>query len=254
MTILTIWCLIVAVLAAAVAAGTTLLARRTKLGEHREHKPEHSGSAASALFNALFLAAFALATVLAITAFQQAQGNAATEGQALSRLYLDVGQLPDGVRLRAEIRDYTNTLINQEWPVLSRSGESMVADRQAAALSDQILAIIPPNEAVQSTRNEALGALDQALGARQQRLLDAHVTLPAGLLACLVAAAVVMVGHDLVAGLPHGGRSLVSLLAEAAAVATAVFIIFMIRAPYHGALLIDPEQLRTALDQFSFYS
>jgi hypothetical protein len=254
MTVLTIWCLIIAVLAAAVAAGTTALARRTKLGKHRKHKEEHSGSAASALFNALFLAAFALATVLAITALQQAQSNAAAEGQALSRLYLDVGQLPDGVRLRAEIRDYTNTLINQEWPLLSRSGESTVADRQAATLSDQILAINPPNEAVLGTRYEAVSALDQALSARQQRLEDARITLPTGLLASLVAAAVVVVGHDLIAGLPHGGRSLVSLLAEAAAVATAVFIIFMIRAPYHGALLLDPDRLRTATDHFSFYS
>jgi hypothetical protein len=226
------------------------LARRAKLGERRERWQDQTTGPASALFNALFLAAFALSAVLAIQAYQHAQSNPATEGQALTRLYLDAGELPNGGQLRTEIRDYASTLVNQEWPLLPQGSASATADQQATALSDQILAIKPADNAAQTTRNEALSALDQAIGARQQRLLDTHTQLPWGLLICLIITAVVMVGHGLLVGLPHTTPSLVSLLVEAAVVAGAVFIVFAIRQPYHGALAIGPDQLKLALARF----
>ena len=248
---LLVWSIVIGLGAAAVVGGLCLLLREFKLGERREKWHDQTTGPAGSMFNALFLAAFALSVVIGWQAFDHARTNVQNEGSSLVALYDDVGGLPDGAQLQADVRDYTDVVVNKEWPLLSQGQSSPDADQRLRALSDKLLAIHLPPEGGQATQLEAIKELDSVRDERDSRLRDATTTLPWGLIVSLVIGAVITLGHGVLSGLPHTLPSLVPLMVEAALVAVAVYIIFVIRQPFHGGLDIGPDELRTALTRFT---
>ncbi|HEX5404693.1 MAG TPA: hypothetical protein VFX16_20580 [Pseudonocardiaceae bacterium] len=244
-------CVAVAIGGAVVVGGTALALKAARLGERREKWHDQTTGPAGAMFNALFLAAFALSVVLAWQAYNHATADTADESSALISLYDDVAGLPNGAQLQGEIRDYADTVLNQEWPLLPAGGSTEAADQQLRMMSNQILGVPTDQDSVQATRSETIKELDAVSDARDQRLRDTHTRLPTGLLACLVIAAVVALGHGVLSGLPHTASSLIPLAIEGAMVAGAVCIVFVVRRPYHGALEITPDDIRLAIAHFA---
>jgi hypothetical protein len=244
-------CVVLGVGGSVLVVGTALLMRRATLGERREKWQDQTTGPAGAMFNALFLASFALSVVISWQAYDHAKTDTSDESAALVAMYDDAAGLPDGDVLRGEIRDYANVVLNQEWPLMATGGSAPDADTLLRQMSDQVLGLPTDQDSVQATRSETIKELDAVGDARDQRLLDAKTALPIGLLACLVITAVVVLGHGLVAGSPHTAPSLVPLAVEAALVTSAVFIIFLIRRPYHGALDIGPDDIRLTLAHFT---
>lgn len=240
-------CVALAMGGSVVVVSAALLARRARLGERREKWQDQTTGPAGAMFNALFLASFALSVVISWQAYDHAKTDAADESTALVAMYDDAAGLPNATVLRGEIRDYANAVLNIEWPRLSSGGAAAEVDSLLRDMSDQVLSVPTDQDSVQATRSETLKELDALGDARNQRLRDATAALPAGLLVCVVITAVVVLGHGLLAGLPHTAPSLVPLAVEAALITAAVFIIFLIRRPYHGALEIGPDEIRLAI-------
>lgn len=242
-----ILCVVLGVVGGGVVVATALVARRAKLGERREKWQDQTTGPAGAMFNALFLASFALSVVISWQAFEHAKTDNADESTALVAMYDDASGLPDGDVLRGEISTYADVVLNQEWPLLPAGGSAPQADTLLRQMSDQVLSVPTTQDSVQATRSEVIKELDTVGAARNQRLRDATTTLPNGLLICVVITAVVVLGHGLIAGLPHTASSLVPLAVEAALITSAVFIIFLVRQPYHGALNIGPDEIRQAV-------
>jgi hypothetical protein len=202
------------------------------------------------MFNALFLAAFALSVVISWQAYNNARDDTADEAASLISLYDDASGLPVGDSVRSEVREYADVVLHREWPLLPADRSSPAADDLLRRMSLQILSVPTDEDAVQATRSEAIKELDAVSDARDQRLRDADNSLPVGLLACLVITALVALGHGMLTGLPHTASSLIPLVVEGAMVAAAVCIVFLIRRPYHGALIIEPADIRLAIAHF----
>ena len=244
------WSVLLGVAAALAAAATAALLRRRRLGERREKWQDQTTAPAGAMFNALFLATFALCAVIGWQSYSEAKTHLDDERTALVRLYADVGPMPDAAQLRGEVRDYTQRVIDVEWPLMSEGRADPVAARDLDRLSGQLLTVDVADSGLDEARGEAVDRLDDVLTARENRLADSNTSVPAGLLVCVLVTATVVVGHALVVGLPHTSSSLTPLLTEAALIAVAVLILFLIRRPYHGALEITPDQFRLALATF----
>jgi hypothetical protein len=242
-----ILCVVLGIGGSGLVVTAALMARGARLGELRQKWQDQTTGPAGAMFNALFLASFALSVVISWQAYDHAKTDAANEASSVVAMYDDAAGLPNGQVLRAEIRDYANAVLNQEWPRLVSGGSAPEAEALLRQMSDQVLSVPTTQDSVQATRAETLKALDAVGEARNQRLRDANATLPVGLLVCVVITAVVVLGHGLITGLPHTAPSLVPLAVEAALITSAVFIIFLIRRPYHGALDIGPDEIRLAI-------
>jgi Protein of unknown function (DUF4239) len=245
-----ILCVVLSLAGGAVVLATALALRRTRLGERRDKWHDQTTGPAGAMFNALFLAAFALSVVISWQSYQHAKTDTADESAALVALYDDVTGLPNGSLLQGEIRDYTDIVVNNEWSLLPAGGSAEAADDQLRLLSSQILGVPTDDDSVQATRSETVKELDAVSNARDQRLRDTRTTLPTGLLLCLVFAAIVVLGHGILVGLPHTASSLIPLVAEGAMVTGAVCIVFLIHRPYHGALSIGPDEIKLAIAHF----
>lgn len=250
MIILYVFGVLIALGAAAAVGGGAFLLRRVPIGKSRERWQEQVINPASAMLNALFLASFALSVVIAWQSYDHAKANVAAEASALSGLYTTVTELPGSDQFHREIAQYAGIVVNQEWPMLPSGTSSAAAAADLRQLADQMLAIPTTSYAVQATRIEAINQLDAVSAARALRLEDSTTSLPSGLLVSLVITAVAVLGHGLIVGTPHSLSSGLTLMVEGALVAAAVFVVFLIRAPYHGAFDISPDTIRLAMARF----
>jgi hypothetical protein len=239
---------LIAIGAAAVVGGAVFALRGVRLGENRDRWQDQVANSAGAMVNALFLASFALSVVISWQAYDHAKADVAAEAAALTAVYTDVGGLPDAAQLRQEIADYATVVINQEWPLLATGGSSDAADKDIRQLAGQILV---GQDSTQAIRQEAIKQLDAVSSARDLRIQDANTSLPAGLLVSLLITALAVLVHGLLVGAPHSLSSAITLILEAALIASAVFIVFVIRRPYHGAFDIGPDMIRMALARFT---
>jgi Protein of unknown function (DUF4239) len=239
---------LIAIGAAAVVGGAVFALRGVRLGENRDRWQDQVANSAGAMVNALFLASFALSVVISWQAYDHAKADVAAEAAALTAVYTDVGGLPDAAQLRQEIADYATVVINQEWPLLAAGGSSDAADKDIRQLAGQILV---GQDSTQAIRQEAIKQLDAVSSARDLRIQDANTSLPAGLLVSLLITALAVLVHGLLVGAPHSLSSAITLILEAALIASAVFIVFVIRRPYHGAFDIGPDMIRVALARFT---
>lgn len=251
MIVLYLFGVLIALGAAALVAGLAWVLRRAHLGQRRERWQDQVTVAAGGMLNALFLASFALSVVIAWQAYDHAKATVAAEASGLSALYTDVTELPDSARLHHEITDYAGIVVRQEWPLLPDGGQATAAGDRLRQLTDEILAVPTTQDAVQATRLEAIKQLDAVTAARDQRLRDATTALPVGLLVCLTITAAAVLAHGLIVGSPHNLSSGITLLVEAAMVAGAVYVIFVIRRPYHDAFDIGPDMIRLAMARFT---
>lgn len=243
-----VWCAVVAAGAAVLVGGLAVLLGRLRLGERREKWHDQTTSPAGAMFNALFLASLALSVVIAWQSYDHAKADAAAEGSAVTALYGDLGVLPGGAALRRDVVSYGTVVVGREWPTLT---ESDAASGLLRDMSDRVLSLPTDSDAVQSVRQAVMRDLDEVATAREARLGDSGSRLPDGLLLCLVVTACVVLVHGTVVGSPHSTASLVPLATEAALIGAAVFVVFAIRQPFHGALTIGPDAMRQALAGFT---
>ncbi|KAA2253945.1 DUF4239 domain-containing protein [Solihabitans fulvus] len=250
MTEIVIWCLVVAAAAAVLILSVAMALKGATVGERRERWQDQTTAPVGAMLNAMFLAAFGLSLVIAWQSYDRARTHLRDESAALTRLYDVVGALPAHDDLRGGIRDYTRRLVDREWPELQLQRSDEAADALAGRLTTQVLALQATTPAEQSARALAVGQWNTAADARQSRIGDTLTGLPWGLLLAVVVTAFTAIGHAMIVGLPHTSSSLISLLAEGVVIAVAVYVLFLIRSPYHGALDLPPDQLRLVLARF----
>jgi hypothetical protein len=242
---------LIAIGAAAAVGGGAFALRAVRLGENRDKWQDQVANSAGAMVNALFLASFALSVVISWQAYDHARADVAAEAAALTGVYTDVGGLPDAAQLRHEIADYATVVVDQEWPLLASGSSSDTAEQDLRQLARQILAVPGGQDPALAVRQEAIKQLDAVSSARDLRLQDANRTLPAGLLVSLLITAVAVLANGLLIGAPHSLSSAITLILEGALIASAVFIVFVIRRPYHGAFDIGPDLIRMALARFT---
>jgi hypothetical protein len=234
-----------------VVGGGAFALRGVRLGMNRDKWQDQVANSAGAMVNALFLASFALSVVISWQAYDHARADVAAEAAALTAVYTDVGGLPDAAQLRHEIAGYATVVIDREWPLLASGGSSDTAEQDLQQLAGQILAMPGGQDTALAVRQEAIKQLDAVSSARDLRLQDANRTLPAGLLVSLLITAVAVLANGLLIGAPHSLSSAITLILEGALIASAVFIVFVIRSPYHGAFDIGPDLIRMALARFT---
>lgn len=247
---LIVWGVVTGVAAGLLVLTAAALLRRTRLGERRKGWQDQTTSQAGALFNALFLATLVFSVITAWQAHNNAKTHAQDESAALVKLHTAVSALPNADELRAEVSDHTRLLISNEWPRLEFGQSDHQADLRLEHLAKKLLTLQPADSTVQGARAQALKYLDNVLDTRLARLHDATTGLPWGLLAAVIVTALTVMTHALVVGLPHATSSLIPLAAEGILIAMAVFVLMVVRRPYHGALDMEPDQLRLALTTF----
>jgi hypothetical protein len=241
------WLLAALVIAASClsSAGAVALVRRlTRKQEHGEYHNQVLGILLSAggIFSAIVVALAIFVVWDHLTVARQAEVD---EGASLIALYHDAETLPQPARTQVEssIRDYTQSMIRDEFPRLSR-GES--SDRTERSLSQM-------NRAVHASL-AATSAPDQVSSvarAQYQLVLASDESMPPLLWAMLIGGCLLLLAMAAPLFMESARYHAIGSVMLGFALGAALFLILVADHPFAGPLQVQPTDLSRNLHTYA---
>jgi hypothetical protein len=207
------------------------------------------GPSLAALY--LLVLAVALATEWqTIGDASQAAGNEAT---AVRQLYWAAEGLPTGsaATLREDTVKYADAVVSHDWPQMQRNKVDDKTVSMLASMNSYVLKLNPSDASASAVQLSALTQIGTAETAREQRITDAGLQLPVGLLAGVIATSIVVALFPFACGLRTRGPGLVLAAVQAALVAVGVLVVFQLNHAYSGPLEVGPDAMHAVLDQLT---
>ena len=148
--------------------------------------------------------------------------------------------LPLGPQLEHQTLDYAHTVIDSEWPLLSRHQTSPAATALVYDMRNTVFSFTPANAQQQVMFDHALGHVEALASERRARLNQAAEKLPPLLWMILIGSAVITILFTFLFGLSSSVAHTVMVLTLAGLVAVALVVVKEMSYPYAGSTRIDP--------------
>ena len=182
--------------------------------------------------------------------YAQAEIRTYDEANNLVNLYRDVGPLPGGHQLRAEIMTYTHRVIDDEWPKMRSGGESLQADAQLERLGLQIRHMPVRSMLQQDLQSDALTRLNTMLLYRDERLSMSADALPRLIWVVLLCGAAVTIGFTFLFGFQRLELHLITTGLLAITIGLALFLTYSVDAPFGRGVRVEPHAFERALQTY----
>ncbi|WP_037577724.1 bestrophin-like domain [Phaeacidiphilus oryzae] len=230
----------------ALAGGAVAVAVLAGFGRtHRSRQGTFSGGALS------FLGSASLSSFILVAAFliagswsniNTARSHTFDEARALNTAYSDADPAT-----RALLHTYVTGVIGPEWHSMSAHGAADPATWQSLdTVRARVLA-----EPQSPARTQELTDLAAVYTARQIRLADTGVSLPAPLYPALVATGLLVLLYAPIAGLTFHLRESLALGLVGAVVGFGIFFVLNMPHPYVGPLHVTPAAYQQSLTRFA---
>ena len=188
--------------------------------------------------------------LIAVTVFQTYSDTSKVvtgEATALNALYRDVTSYPEPIRLdlQKELRDYTDQVIHQAWP-LQRRGQIPTAGIEHMSRFQSVLdKFEPATEGQKLLHGETLRAYNQLIQARRLRLDAVGTGLPAVMWAVIIVGAFIGLSASFFFRVEDARLHGIEVLLLAVFIGLIIFMIFALDRPFRGDLGVraDPYQL-----------
>jgi prepilin signal peptidase PulO-like enzyme (type II secretory pathway) len=198
---------------------------------------------------------FSMASLVLVFTLIQADGNyrraddlVSAEASRVDQLDRLMARYGDArvAELRALLRDYTRSLIRQEWPTMLKTGDGDEdTTKLFAAISHRVLAIEPSTPRQSLIVAEMLKSLDSTTEARAARLNAVTLGLPLLYWKVVAFALLMLVGVASFAA-TNGFRTMV-LAGQLILLGALVGFVFIMDRPFYGQHAIDSSDFDRAL-------
>jgi Protein of unknown function (DUF4239) len=183
--------------------------------------------------------------VIAVWAsYGAANDNAAEEASTLTTLYRQTNGMPDAEQkvLRGLVRQYTELVATDEWPIESATGGA-ASPRARKAIGDIYRAYrtMDPKVAMSPVGVEFLQTMRTVATDRNRRITQSAEQLPAILWAVLIVGGVMVVGMTFMLFMDVMWPHLIFSSLMAALIGTLLLITLLLNRPFAGPLAISPE-------------
>lgn len=227
------------------SVGTVAVVRRyTSNKHHGEHHNEVLGMLLSAvgLFSAIVIALAVFVVWDHLTTARQAEVD---EGASLIALYQDAAALPEPARTQVEtsIRDYTTSMIQDEFPSLARGESSDATERSMAVMSRDV------HQRLGST--SAPDLVTSVARAQYELVLAGDEGMPALLWALLVGACVLLLLMAAPLFMESARYHAIGSVLLGCALGASLFLILVADHPFAGPLRVEPNDLASNLHAYT---
>ena len=217
------------------------------------HKLKLHNDVAGSIFATLgVIYAVLLAFMVIVTwqNFDAADKNVVKEANYLADLYRDSTPMPAPFRaaVKADIKEYVNDIINDEWPVQSQGIRSQKVQAAQEKIWSLYAGYQPKSETEKVFFAESVKKLNEACEMRRQRLLDAVSGINSLLYFVLFAGGLITVSYTLFFGTENFGPQILMTSMLAALIALTLFTIMALDYPFTGGVSIKPDIFKTVLN------
>jgi hypothetical protein len=195
--------------------------------------------------------AVALIAVSVWQSYSDASKIISGEASSLNALYRDVTSYPEPIRLdlQRELRDYTDQVIHEAWP-LQRRGRIPTAGIAHMTRFQAVLdKFEPATEGQKLLHGETLRAYNQMIQARRLRLDAVGTGLPAVMWAVVVAGAFIGLSACFFFKVEDVRLHGIQVLLLATFIGLVIFMIFALDRPFRGDLGLRPDAYQLIFDQ-----
>lgn len=207
----------------------------------------------SALNRTLFSFILALSIVSAGASLSKAGDEVSNEGSSLVNLYWATRPLSETPRteVRELAREYTVTVIDDEWPVMAKGRSSPRAQQLYDELRRKLQDTAGESKQEQTFARDSLLALREVGDARRARMLAVSQEVPNYLWIGLILSAVLLVATAALQIHELTWPGIVGIGGLALLLAGVLTLLSAMNHPFGGGIHVEPDALRLALDRFS---
>lgn len=195
--------------------------------------------------------AVALIAVTVFETYSDTTKVVTEEATALNALYRDVTSYPEPFRteLQHGLRDYTDQVINQAWP-LQRKGKIPSAGIEHITRFQVLLTKFEPaTEGQKILHAETLRAYNELILARRMRLDAVGTGLPMVMWAVILIGAFIGLSASFFFKVADARLHVIEVLLLAVFIGLIIFMILTLDRPFRGSLGIPPDPYQLVYDQ-----
>ena len=234
------------------AVGGLFLVRRRLLPRLRVNQGDSEFTGAMLQSVMVFYGlAVALIAVSVFQTYSDASKVVTGEATALTMIYRDVSSYPEPIRsdLQKELRDYTDQVINQAWP-LQRRGQIPTAGVQHMSNFQAVLdKFEPATEGQKVLHAETLHAYNLLIQARRLRLDAVATSLPTVMWAVIIMGAFISLSASFFFRVEDVRLHCIEVLLLAVFIGLVIFMIVALDRPFRGDLGIPADPFKLTYDQ-----
>jgi hypothetical protein len=196
-----------------------------------------------ATIGVIYAVILAFTVVVTWEQFDKADEITSKEANCIASLYQDTMPFPAEfhARLRGELTDYVNAIINDEWKTMERGKRSLKVHELQVKLVQSYSSFQPKNETQKIFLAESVRKLNEASELRRERILYASSGIHPILYIVLFIGSFITIGFTMLFGTENFTEHLIMTSALAAMIAFILFTIISLDYPFTGKFSIEPD-------------
>jgi hypothetical protein len=173
------------------------------------------------------------------------------EATALAAIYRDVSSYPEPARseMQNELRDYTQYVINEAWPLQQRGQVPSGGVEHMNRFQATLVAFAPATESQKLLHGETLRAYNEMIKARRLRLDAVYTGLPGVMWTVIVMGAFIGLSASFFFKVEDARLQGVQVLLLSVFIGLIIFMILALDRPFRGDLGISADPYRLIYDQ-----
>ncbi len=181
--------------------------------------------------------------------FAEAEGAVHREAAAAAQLYRDLTTYgPEADPARQDLRAYTASIVNDEWPLLAKGDASIPTDIALAKLFASMGSIRPQDNRDTVIYSEAFTNLNQLVGLRRDRLIHSKSGMPLILWVVGLLGSMLIVSYT--ATFPHTRANVMMIGGISVALGLMFLFILIVDRPFTGEYRVSNAELVALNERF----
>ena len=220
-----------------------------RIAVHVRHAHNDVAGFIYAVVGIMYAILLAYVTIIVWEQFDTVNSVVELEATNAYNIYHVVDQFPDPYRsdVQALDKQYLETTINEEWPLLSSGKTSPQADQLGSAVAQPPVA----STAQQVLLDHLMTQYESLITQRHLRLFEAGVGVHPMLWVLLVCGAIVTIGFTYFFGIENAWAHAAMVAALTFVIAGTLFVVVQVNHPFAGAVRVPAEAMEQVLSTFN---
>ena len=202
-----------------------------------------------ATLGVIYAVILAFLVIVTWQSYDEAEKNVTREANYIASIYRDTRPLPTSFRneLKEDLINYVNTIINDEWKIMSRGERSPKVQQAQDEIWRLFSSYTPKNETQKIFFAESVKKLNDSCEMRRMRLLKANSGIHPILYFVLIVGGIITVAFTLFFGAENFVPQLIMTSMLAAMIAIALFTVITLDYPFMGDISVNADIFKNVL-------
>jgi hypothetical protein len=194
-----------------------------------------------AVIGVVYAVLLAFVAVIVWERLEAAETRSYEEASALSVVYRDADDFPQGREIRSSLRSYAKLVAEDEWPAMTQGLQSPEAGSLIERIDRSVRQLAIRSLRQEDVHQQMLGAMDLALRDRDVRLTMSSTGISDVMWLVLMLGAVVTVAFTYLFGYKHGPMRSVMAGSLGLLIGLVLFLTVSLDYPFKGGITVGPE-------------